>query len=342
VTLFGPDEGVQDRTEIQSSATAGTSLRVMRMIRILRLLRVIRLLRLVRFVIELRKLLYLIIASFWSFIWTGVLLTILTYIVALFFTQMVVDHDLYADEQVMGYFGSLGDSLFSLYKAITGGADWEVMSNCLVRTISPWMGVVFALYVSFAVLVLLNLVTGVFVDGAMKLSKDDKEAELLRKVNRAFKDKDIDSGKITWEDFSEKYLSQEMHDLFKAMEINISRAEELFKVLDEDRSGSVTAEEFAVGALKLQGPATALDLAMMAQQQQRDLVTLRDEISSVRDLLSLLKHRLADLEASPALNPAPACQQQPVCTGRVRSPLLRRKDMGNSSKAAIDTEEEEV
>merc|ERR1719203_1020864 len=80
-----------DDAGISSARDNLVGLRIIKIARILQLLRVVRVFRLVRFVTELRKLTYLIVASFWSFMWTVFLLLMLTYIVAVFFTQVVAD-----------------------------------------------------------------------------------------------------------------------------------------------------------------------------------------------------------------------------------------------------------
>merc|ERR1719235_3060013 len=53
--------------------------------------------------------------------------------------------------------------MFSLFQAITGGRDWNELSDPLVD-IHPVLGFLFAMYIAFAVLCVLNVVTGVFVE----------------------------------------------------------------------------------------------------------------------------------------------------------------------------------
>merc|ERR1719296_110381 len=87
----------------------------------------------------------------------------------------------FGDIVLSEYFGSTSRSVYTLYKSVSGGIDWQDVSDPLMTQISPWLGVVFTGYSAFAVLVLLNLVTGMFVEAAHKLSKSDKETELLVK-----------------------------------------------------------------------------------------------------------------------------------------------------------------
>eukprot|EP00933_Yihiella_yeosuensis_P049958 TRINITY_DN4764_c2_g1_i1.p1 TRINITY_DN4764_c2_g1~~TRINITY_DN4764_c2_g1_i1.p1 ORF type:complete len:754 (-),score=122.62 TRINITY_DN4764_c2_g1_i1:266-2527(-) len=262
-------------SEEEDSDEGNSNFKVLKLVRVLRLLRIVRVLRVVRFVAELRKIVYLIIGSFMSFIWTGVLLAILNYILAVFFTQAVADYKLddksyYPEKNSLDrYFGSTGSSILSLYKAITGGQDWEDMSNPLMEEIGWLLGVLFLLYVFFSVLVLLNLVTGVFVDGAMKLTKEDKEVDLLRKVKDAFHQADADSSSsISIEEFLSSIRNPAMVAVFDAIELSLNKAEELFRYLDTESSGVLTLEEFARGAVNLQMPAKGIDLAMLQEHQK--------------------------------------------------------------------------
>merc|ERR1712032_1489039 len=61
------------------------------LLRFLRLGRVARLIRMVRLIPELKSMVYLISASMWSFFWTVVLLLLMMYCVAIFFTEAATD-----------------------------------------------------------------------------------------------------------------------------------------------------------------------------------------------------------------------------------------------------------
>jgi len=279
-----------------------------RVVRVIRIARVVRMLRLVRFVNELRKLVYLIIASFWSFIWTMVLLFMVTYIVAVFMTSNITFYQEslpVEDPELAVFFGTVSNSVHSLYQAVGGGIDWGDISNVLISKVSAELAFVFLVYVSFAVLVLLNLATGVFVDGAMKLSRADKEMELVKKVQKAFNFADDDGkGVITLAEFKRAFEDQDQAvvDIFRAIEIKVDRAEDLFLCLDDDGSGEITAQEFIVGALNLQGPAKALDLAMITQQQR----------SVSQEILELLGRVLRELPAVDAATRQPAGRSESI------------------------------
>merc|ERR1719272_2711098 len=66
--------------------------RLLRILRILRLVRILRVVRVLHLISELRVIVSSIVGSFRSLIWVVVLLLLMIYIVAVFFTQSVTDH----------------------------------------------------------------------------------------------------------------------------------------------------------------------------------------------------------------------------------------------------------
>merc|ERR1712039_352843 len=97
---------------------------------------------------------------------------VVMYCVAIYFTELAIDlNDHEGIEDIRVHWGTVEDSVLSLYMAITGGDDWRNFID--VFTLAPdyyWSAcLIFTAYVAFAVMVLLNLVTGVFVDGAQRI-----------------------------------------------------------------------------------------------------------------------------------------------------------------------------
>jgi len=238
-------------------------------LRMLRLGRVMRLIRLVRVIPALKSMVYLISASMNSFFWTGVLLLLLMYCVAVYFTDLATEAmrlnvDTAADlSEVRRYWGSLGQAVASLFQAITGGMDWrdcvDVFAIALPESQDMLLGV-FSLYIAFATLVMLNLVTGVFVEGAQRIAKEEKEQELIKSVQKLCQLADTSGdGEITWEEFESNLASPEMTAYLKAFDMDSSQARDIFYVLDANDSGTVSLEEFIGASIKLHAPARMSD-----------------------------------------------------------------------------------
>lgn len=254
----------------------GGNFSFMRVMRILRLIRVLRIVRLLRLITELKTIVDSLIGSLRSLLWTLALLLLLIYIIGIYFTQLVSDHmvqtEVFGDEEVLfdQYYGSLARSILSLFQAMSGGIDWDNLAQPLVERISPLLGLVLALYIAFALLALMNVVTGVFVESALKNARDEQEHFMVQHARRLFQNSDLDcSGKLNWEEFQCQMSNPEMQQYFRLIDVEIQEATELFKLLDLDRSGEVDYEEFLNGCLRLRGNAKAIDLVTLLLENRR-------------------------------------------------------------------------
>lgn len=252
---------------------------VVRVVRALRLVRIVRLIRILRLIGELRTIISSLSGSMKSLFWTVVVLFLMIYIVAVYFTELVLHHRLddkdskgksQHDETLKFYYGSLGRSLLSLYQAISGGVDWDGMVVPLMEDIHFVMGLVFSLYIAFALLAMMNVVTGVFVESALLSAKVDKDIYMVNHVRDLFAETDkAHTGYITLKDFESMLDHVQMQEYFKAMDLATSEAAGLFKLLDIDNDGHILAEEFLSGCMRLRGPAKALDLAILMKETRR-------------------------------------------------------------------------
>merc|ERR1719148_363991 len=111
---------------------------------------------------------------------------------AVFFTELAnetiedasSDHD---DSKMKHYWGTVMTSLLSLLMALSGGDDWRNFID-VYRGHGSYvpMTLVFSFYILFGTLVMLNLVTGVFVEGAQRLIKEDKQKDSIRMAAQIF------------------------------------------------------------------------------------------------------------------------------------------------------------
>merc|ERR1712176_1010098 len=70
-------------------------------------------------------------------------------------------------------------------------------------------------------------------------------------------------------DFEGQVDCKQMKEYFQAINLDTSEAKGLFKLLDLDGDGTVDAEEFLSGVLRLRGKAKALDLALVMYEVRR-------------------------------------------------------------------------
>merc|ERR1711907_899081 len=147
------------------------------------------------------------------------------------------------------------------------------------------------MYVAFAALVMLNLVTGVFVEGAQRIVAEDRDADLIKHAKKIFNMlDDSDDNEISWEEFLTHLQDPSMNEFFKILGISRTDAKDLFMLLDRDKSGLLTLKEFVNGCLQLRGHAKSLDLARMAHNAQvhgRRLKSIEQMLQSLQSPQSL-------------------------------------------------------
>jgi len=253
----------------QDSSAGGTNMSFMRVLRILRLIRVLRIIRIIRFMDELRTLVISIMNSMRSLFWTLALLLLGIYVVGIYFTQLSLELQLQSvtDSLVVTYFGALSRSMLTLYGAMSGGIDWDTLVQPLIDDISPVQGVVFALYIAFTVLALTNVVTGVFVEGALKSAKQEEERNMYETLQQMFfLADDKDEGMLTTEQFKSRLESSDMNRYLQSIDINPSEAHLLFELIDSDGSGNVDYAEFVGGCMRIRGAAKAIDVILLLHE----------------------------------------------------------------------------
>lgn len=269
-TLSSPDGGPDD----QANVGMGQDLSIMRTMRILRLMRILRVMRVLRLISELRTIVSSIAGSMKSLCWVVMLLALMMYIVGIYFTQSMTAYfveknlanEIYEprDETLRRYFSSLGRTILSLFQAISGGADWDEMAAPLLD-VGLIHCVLFTSYIAFAILALLNVVTGVFVQTALQSARDEEDNFITDQIMALFK-----SGEQTlrWEDVEFALTDSGAAAEWKTIDVSPEEAKHLFELLDLNNEGVIDFEEFLGGCLRIHGPAKAWDLLMVMQEHR--------------------------------------------------------------------------
>eukprot|EP00931_Biecheleriopsis_adriatica_P102100 TRINITY_DN77123_c0_g1_i1.p1 TRINITY_DN77123_c0_g1~~TRINITY_DN77123_c0_g1_i1.p1 ORF type:complete len:628 (+),score=118.54 TRINITY_DN77123_c0_g1_i1:122-2005(+) len=263
---------------------------------VLRIGRVVRILRMVRLINSLKQLVYLIMASVNSFFWAAVLMLLLMYCLAVYFTMQCnsIRADL-LDEDTVKFWGSVGSSTLTMFKAISSGEDWGNLIAGIGHT-SPVSQALFYFYIAFATMVMLNLVTGVFVQGASRIITEEKDREFIAAAVRAFGKFDTDfSGTITLEEFQEAGAAEQLAAEFSNFDFSMGELEATFKLLDADDSGSITMIEFIDGCLQMNGTARKFDLRLMHADLKGLLKEVQTELSSFKDHIENINDQKADI-----------------------------------------------
>ncbi|OLQ00044.1 Voltage-dependent T-type calcium channel subunit alpha-1I [Symbiodinium microadriaticum] len=324
-----------------------SSLKVFRIIRITRIVKTIQLMRVFRFVMAFRTLISSIIHTLKALFWALILLLLIVYVFAVLFTQAVNAHIYDPEATSMSaanlefsakYFGSLPDTMLSLFMAIANGVSWEDILAPLRAISSAWV-LLFLFYVAFTYFAVLNVVTGVFCQSAIDSAQNDhatlvqsmlanKEAH-LHEIRALFSKLGAsDSGVITYAMFEEKIDSPAVREYFETLGLDVWDAWSFFKLLDLDGGGSVEIEEFFKGCLRLRGQARAVDIGKIMHDQTWMIKSQGRFHTYMETELHFLKQEIAALRLGSSLT-----EQSPRTLLGGRSPQHKKMRSGAKSLA---------
>jgi len=266
----------------------------MRLFRLFKITKILRTIRIIKVFRELSMMVESFTKCVVAMFWGLVLLVFLLYIFALVFvqgiTEMLRDNpDLPATEleAVQSQFGSVLDSMLSLYMAVTGGNDWAMYFDT-VKMCGIFYTILFLLYSFFFVFALFNIMTGVFVERALTAAIPDRdemiweEQKKLAKQVEDFKTlcKEFDtdgSGTITREEFKRHMRNDTMVSYMASVGLEMHDVEHFFRtVAGEDQEVSI--DRFVEGCMAMRGHATALDV----QRQLFESKRLEDQLNAFR------------------------------------------------------------
>eukprot|EP00930_Biecheleria_cincta_P095274 TRINITY_DN87252_c0_g1_i1.p1 TRINITY_DN87252_c0_g1~~TRINITY_DN87252_c0_g1_i1.p1 ORF type:complete len:645 (-),score=84.05 TRINITY_DN87252_c0_g1_i1:151-2085(-) len=257
--------------------------------KMLKMMRVFRVLRVFRFLRPLSRLAVMIMDSIKSLIWAMFMMGLMTYVFAISITSQTAEWlasrfdisqpgwssamDPATDRihyAIWSNFGNLQRTIFTLFKTILGGVSWENVSDPLLDV--GWLPVFLLLvYISFTVLAVLNVITGVFVDNAFKSASKQRPDSIQREIDAREEyylmisdffeaiDEDL-SGEITPVELGVFLDDPTMAAYFRILGIDIDDPDRFVRLLDLDHSGAVNFQEFAEGCLRFKGTATSVDM----------------------------------------------------------------------------------
>jgi hypothetical protein len=274
-----------------------------------------------RVFMELRMIATLLIATLRSLFGAVAVLVLVIYLVGVCVTEQVLAArqemslkpyvNMDEQESLEGWFGSLTSTMLTMYQLTTNGLDWREVVEELAENVSPMMLPFFCLYVAFFFFAITNVITGIFVKQSMEAAQESQDDAMVVQINNLFNKQD-GLGDITYKEYEEMIKLPEMVALFKAINIDASEASLLYRLLDEDGDGTLCYEEFINGALRLRGPAKALELAMYVKESaavnrwlSSKIISLDNSVSTIIDTCSANGEKLNGLEALLLGGPAP-------------------------------------
>jgi len=263
-----------------------TFIRIVRVVKIAKAFRIVRLLRVFR---ELRLMLSLVLGCARSMSWGVTLILLVSFLFGICFTQAAVFYltSPYPKEEntydaMLLYWGTVGMSMNSLFMASTSGESWNIMAKPLLE-VGVMFYIAFLLYLLFFLIVILNTLTGIFLDATCQNALADQQhiiMEELRKKSmyvKHFKEvwaqlDDDHSGDVSLEELALHMKDPRLAAFLSNLEIDICDVVQFFDALSHEGHTAVDAETFVDGCLKLKGTARSVDLYGLIQSNRKAMI----------------------------------------------------------------------
>jgi Ca2+-binding EF-hand superfamily protein len=151
----------------------------------------------------------------------------------------------------------------------------------------------FITFVSFTLLCVMNVVTGIFCESAIQAAQKDRDhmidlqladrSRFVRHLQRLFAEWDSSGdGDLSLEEFEAHLSDTRMIAFFDTLDIQASDAWALFKLLDADGGGTIDADEFVSGCIRLRGDAKAVHM----EKLNHEMRWLMDQVTQVQVMLT--------------------------------------------------------
>lgn len=270
-----------------SSSEVMSKSSTLRIIKVARVARVLRVFRAVRFLAKVRTMVTMIFGSLVSLFWLAILVMFVIYSFGIVLTQgatewrrpssaalVPVQDKRYEDVQKS--FGSVQATVYTLFISMTGGVSWGEPAE-LTRPFGIQYFLLFSFFMFFVFFSVLNIVTGVFVDGAIQQAQKDRFLRLMQEeeAQKVYHDDlrefimrlDANAdGRISFQEWRSSINLPAMRSLMTALDIKVSDAIDLFHILDVDKDGFLNVAELLDGFERIRGQAQNYHIRMVENQ----------------------------------------------------------------------------
>jgi hypothetical protein len=206
---------------------------------------------------------------------TLTLLAMINYIASVFFIQVINQSAGRSHAKLQYWFSSLPRTALTMFEAITSGVSWDEVVWPVIEHVSPWLGFVFIVYVAANLFAVLNIITGVFVETAIRKAQEQHTLTISNNLKLLLfgNDQTQDEVELSSSEFLEKLQHKDVKALFQRLHIDPSEAKGIYRLLDLDGSDGVSAKELIAGIQKFSGTARALDLSFLMYE----IATMHEE-----------------------------------------------------------------
>lgn len=306
-------------------------------IRLLRILRAARSLKLIRFMYVFKELSLIIVSimnSILPMLWTFLTLFMLLFLFGVVFQMGVAtalssaiptaDPDVV--EETVVQFGTFGSTLLTLFMCITGGRDW-IDTHQLLYAAAPSYGALFVVFIGVMLFGMLNVITGIFIEGTLTKARSDRELavseererriRVMRNLLALFKQIDTDEdGQISEDDWMIFAHQSGAKAVLDVAGVDIGNPATLFSLIDQDGSQALTSEEFVLGSMcYLRGSGSIMEVESQLAFVRNFLCSSVDEIQKMQDCMAESLRQVSEQLRQQSLN-----REQTQSTSKFLSP----------------------
>jgi len=289
ITIFAPSAGHNS---------------LLKLLRVCKLVRIARIARIAAAFPELHVLISSVVDSLSSLFWTLLLIGAFLFAVAIAITQVVNDHKISKgpehmevhEEAILEFYGTLPQTMLSLYMVISEGIHWSELMEPLAEHVSPSMKIVFVVFVAFQLFAMMNVITAIFVDNAMKIAAKEERDEVLGTLWNMMQADVGSAGHVTIDVFEKNFSSPAMLRFLELTGAECEDCQTVFRLIDASGDGALDATEFVESCAHLVGSARAMQVARLTD-------IMKDHVSERFDSLKqFLESQRSETPSAAALD----------------------------------------
>lgn len=264
--------------------------------RLCRLLSLTRSIKGLRQFVRLWTLLTVLLESLRTLFWIAVIFIFFNYIFAVALTSlMILDTELELWSFLSQYCGSVGKSMLTIVQVVTFDGWMEDIGRPVARAnpmaLFVLIGAIICCYLS-----VLHILAGVIITKCLSLTKDNREdvSKFLEEseeiIIESFQD-DFDNfetsdarDELRYNEFVELLNNESCREKLNLLGIHLSEAQDLFDIMDADRSGLLSVEEFVDGIRNVKGTAKGCDLVSLISSARKSALELQRHCLRVNQL----------------------------------------------------------
>eukprot|EP00438_Fugacium_kawagutii_P026554 Skav203812 [mRNA] locus=scaffold1236:386201:391389:+ [translate_table: standard] len=270
------------------SSTEFFDLSVLRLLRMIKIVKSVRMFNVSSILAPLHLLIKCLEACVGMLFWSFLLMSFVQCVAGIIVSELCYGFledpstDPTARELVYDYYGTFTKTMLSMFEILGFAervflwimfANWAPACRVLVENVSEWFSVFFLVYRCVMGFAVLNVVSAVFVQQALKTASSDEDLAFRqkqrdiqaynRKVKKLFMSIDgSGDGNLTLDEFTKLVQSPKLKFWMSQLELEYHDLLSLFEFLDNG-DGQITLLEFIEGAQRLRGSAKALDIWRM-------------------------------------------------------------------------------